>query len=84
MTKRLLLTTLACALLGSSGCLFHRKGKAKESSDIATETAITFEQRWVSRRAAELTAGGVDAATAQQQATREFREKYPYATPKAK
>jgi outer membrane lipopolysaccharide assembly protein LptE/RlpB len=84
MTKRLLLVVLTLASLGLSGCLFHRKGKAKDPSDIATETEVDFKQRWISHRVGELTAQGVDASGAQQQAQREFNEKYPYAAPKAK
>jgi len=85
MTKRLLSSLLAVAVLGSSGCLFHRRAKkAKESSNIATETEKEFQQRWVTKRVGELTAQGASTSAAEQQAAQEFRAQYSYATPKGK
>ena len=72
-------------VLGASGCLFHRAPKQpKEKPDIATGTEREFQQRWVAKRVADLTAQGVAASVAEQQATQEFREKFSYAAPKGK
>lgn len=85
MIKRLSLSFLAITALFSSGCLFHRKArKPKESSAIATEVEKEFQQRWIAKRVAELSAQGITGVAAEQQAQREFTEKYPFATPPAK
>ena len=83
MTKRLLLSLLAVAVLSSTGCnLFHRKAKKpKESSAIATEVQKEFHQRWIAKRITELNAQGITGAAAQQQAEGEFRERFSFATP---
>lgn len=85
MIKRLLLSLLAITVLLSSGCLFHRKArKPKESSAIATDVEKEFQQRWIAKRVADLSAQGVTGAAAQTQAETEFREKFPFAVPPAK
>ncbi len=82
MIKRLLLSFLAIAVLASAGCLFHRKNKKpKVSSAVATETEKEFHQRWMAKRISDLAAQGVTGAAAEQQAEREFQEKYPFAIP---
>lgn len=82
MTKRLLSSFLAAAVLLSSGCMFFRKsGKPKHSPKIATEVETEFRQRWIARRVSELAAQGVTGPAAQQQAAREYSEKYPFADP---
>lgn len=83
MIKRLLLSFLTIAVLCSSGCLFHRKArKQKESPAVATEVEKEFHQRWVAKRVSELSAQGITGQTAQDQAEREFSEKFPFAVPK--
>ncbi|HVU32394.1 MAG TPA: hypothetical protein VHE61_03100 [Opitutaceae bacterium] len=85
MTKRLLLSLLAVAVLLSSGCLFWRKShKPKESGAIATEVEQEFRQRWTARRISELAQQGVTGPAAQAQASQEFDQKYPYAIPSKK
>lgn len=82
MTKRLLLSFLAATIALSTGCLFSKKSrKPKESSAIATEVEIEFKQRWMAKRVADLTAQGLSATAAQQQATQEFDEKFSFAKP---
>jgi|GEM_PF-243770 len=69
----------AVALISLTGCNFFRKNKKpKEDSRLALQVEGEFRDRWIEKRTAELTAQGTDAATAQQQAAREFRERYPY------
>ncbi len=80
MTKRLLLTLLAAGVLLSSGCLFSGR-KQKEDSAIASQTERDFQQRWISHRVSELGAQGVAAPAAQQQAEKEFQDKYKFAIP---
>lgn len=78
--KSLLISCLAALILGSaSGCNFFRKSKRpKPNPHIAAEVETGFRQRWVDRRATELTTAGTDAAAAQEQAAAEFREKFPH------
>lgn len=78
MTKLLLLTVAATTLMLSTGCLFSRKSKAKESSAIAGEVEETFRRRWVDKRAAELAAAGTAAEAARTQAEAEFRERFGF------
>ncbi len=69
----------AVALISLTGCNFFRKNKKpKENPKLALQVEEEFRERWMEKRAAELTGQGTDAATAQQQAAREFRERYPY------
>jgi hypothetical protein len=64
-------------MVATSGCLFHRH--RHKTPNIATETEVTFEQRWVAKRQAELQQSGVkDASEARRQAIDEFRKKYTY------
>ena len=83
MTKRLLPCIVAAAVLLSSGCLFSKKKNRtpKENPAIATEVETEFHQRWMARRIAELGAQGVTGTAAQDQANREFQEKYGFAVP---
>ncbi len=85
MTKRLLLSFLAVAVLLSTGCLFSKKSrKPKESSAIATEVELEFRQRWMAKRLGELQTQGITGTAAQQQADQEFREKFSFAQPTKK
>ena len=78
-TKSLLTVVLLAALASSTGCSFFRKSnRPKESSAISSEVEATFRQRWVDKRVTELTAQGVAADAARQQADREFRERYQF------
>jgi hypothetical protein len=78
--KPTLLVCLSAAMVASvTGCHFFKKSKKpKENPAIAADTEANFRERWLERRVPELTAQGTDAATAQQQAEREFQEKFPY------
>lgn len=79
MTKAIFTATVAVTLLLSTGCVFSRKAnRPKESSAISSEVEATFRQRWVDKRAAELTAQGTAAAAAHAQAEREFAERYSF------
>lgn len=79
-TTRTLTLLLALAALGTGGCSAFSKKPAqpKENPSIAGQTEDSLRQRWIDRRAAELTAQGSAADTARTQAEREFREKFPY------
>jgi hypothetical protein len=78
--KPTVLLCLSAAVLASvSGCnLFRKSKKPKENPAIASDTEANFRERWMERRVPELTAQGADAATARQQAEKEFAEKFPY------
>jgi hypothetical protein len=79
MTLRLFPLLLALIVLSLfTGCgLFSKKNaKPKESSAIAADVEETFRRRWVEKRTAELTAQGVDAATANTQAANEFQARF--------
>ena len=80
MTKPSLLTVVLLAVLASStGCSFFKKSnRPKASSAISSEVEATFRQRWVDKRVGELTAQGVAADAARQQASREFHERYQF------
>lgn len=79
MKRFSLVLSLLLALAAASGCLFHRKGsKPKESAHIATDVEQGFRQRWMEKRVGELTAQGIAADAAQQQAAKEFSERYEY------
>lgn len=81
MTKRALLVLLAATML-FSGCLFSRKHrKQKETGAIATDVEQEFKQRWMAKRLADLAAQGVTGSAAQEQANREFQEKFAFAVP---
>jgi hypothetical protein len=69
----------AVALTSLTGCnFFRKKKKPKENPALALDVEQEFRERWMERRVGELTAQGADAGTAQQQAAREFRERFPY------
>jgi hypothetical protein len=79
MKKVFLAATLVALLPLAGGCsLFSKKPRAKESTAIAGEVEATFRQRWVDKRAAELTSQGVAAEAARAQAGREFDERYQF------
>jgi 1,2-phenylacetyl-CoA epoxidase catalytic subunit len=78
MTKRLSLSLLALILLACSGCVFSKKTRRVPESAPATEVEQEFRQRFVAKRTAELTAKGLSAPAAQEQARREFNEKYGF------
>lgn len=80
MTKPLLPIALLASLLLAPACgMFSKKtGRVKENPAIASEVEETFRRRWVDKRVADLTAGGVAADTARSQAENEFREKYGF------
>lgn len=79
MKRFSLVLALLLTLAAASGCLFHRKSaKPKENPHIATEVEQDFKQRWMEKRVAELTTQGVAADAAQQQAAKEFAERYEY------
>ncbi len=84
MTKRLLFILLAASML-LSGCLFSRKPrKPKETSAIATDVEQEFKSRWIAKRVADLAAQGVTGDAAQEQANRDFQDKFAFAVPTAK
>lgn len=84
MTKPMLLSTLAAVLLLSSGCLFSKKPRTKETSAIASENEETLRRRWVEKRAGELTAQGTAADSARTQADQEFQDRYGFNQAKRK
>lgn len=75
--KRLSLLCLAGVVLLSAGC-WHRKGKPKETTAVATDVENHFRDRWVEKRASELVAQGQRADVAHQQALDEFRARFTY------
>ena len=75
----LIICLSAVALTSLTGCNFFRKNKKpKENPALALQVEQEFRERWVEQRAAELTRQGGNATAAQEQAAREFRERYPY------
>jgi hypothetical protein len=63
----------------STGCHMFGKSKVrKEDPAIASGVEADFKHRWMDHRIAELTATGLDATAARQQAETEFRDKYAY------
>lgn len=79
MTSRFILCSLAAAFLAAgTACHIFTKTKApKESPNVAIDVETGFKQRWIDKRAADLTAAGT-AAAARAQAEKEFRETYGY------
>jgi hypothetical protein len=74
-TAPLLITVLALC----PGCVFSKKNsKPKENTAVATETEQTFKQRFVDKRATELTTQGIAPEDARTQALQEFRARYGY------
>jgi hypothetical protein len=79
MLKRLSLPFLALLVALSPGCLFSRKSnKAKDNASITAETEQSLEERWLSKRSAELVAQGMKGDAARAQALQEFREKFEF------
>ena len=79
-----LLLTLVCLIL-TAGCINSRKNpKPKENMAIAAELEESFRQRWIEKRAGELTAKGVTADLARTQAIEEFKVKFNFPEPKKK
>jgi hypothetical protein len=78
MIKAFLCSVCIAALCCSSGCLFSKKARTKESSAIAADVEESFRKRWVEKRASELTARGTAADAARAQAEGEFRERFGF------
>lgn len=79
LKSTILLCLAASVLCTASGCnLFRKSKKPKANPAIASELEADFQQRFVDRRVAELTAGGMDATAAGAQAHAEFAERYPH------
>ncbi|MFI5337670.1 MAG: hypothetical protein ACHQ5A_12855 [Opitutales bacterium] len=76
-TKRIALFGLACSLLVFSGCLTSKK-KPKPDTNVSLQVEEAFKQRWIEKRGAELTAGGLAPDVARGRAIEEFRERYEY------
>ncbi|MBS0663877.1 MAG: hypothetical protein JSR48_11485 [Verrucomicrobia bacterium] len=83
--KRLpILCLLATTLLLAPGCKHgwfgkKRAGKApKETSEIALDVEMTFRQRFLEKRTAELVSQGQRIDVARQQALDEFRSRYSF------
>lgn len=69
----------AVILFSATGCnIFKRSKEPKENPAIASGVESDFKTRWVERRTTELTVAGTAAASAREQAEKEFREKFPY------
>ncbi|MDB6094924.1 MAG: hypothetical protein JWM32_2486 [Verrucomicrobia bacterium] len=75
--KRALLIILMLPLFAATGC-WHRKGKTKEVTAVATDVEEGFKQRWVDKRAGELVALGQQNDAARQHAIEEFQARYTY------
>ena len=86
MMKRLTLPILAlCGLFLTAGCLHSGKNaKPKENQAIAAELEESFRQRWIEKRAGELTVRGMTADLARAQAIEEFKVKYNFPAPTAR
>ena len=88
MIKRLLLCSLVLASVFSSGCVLARFRKSdkpkepKESSRIASDVEREFKQRWIAKRVSDLANQGITGPAAQDQANREFQEKFNFPTRK--
>ena len=79
MIRSLLLSLLAAAILGSSGCLFWRKpDRPRKDGSIVSEVETNLKRRWIDQRVAQLVARGVAQDAALRQATDEFREKFEF------
>jgi hypothetical protein len=79
-----LLLALVCLNL-TAGCISLRKNpKPTENPAIAAELEESFRQRWIEKRAGELTAKGVTADLARTQAIEEFKGKFNFPEPKTK
>lgn len=86
MMKRLTLPILALSgLFLTAGCLHSGKNaKPKENQAIAAELEESFRQRWIEKRAGELTTRGMAADLARAQAIEEFKTKYNFPAPTAR
>lgn len=79
LKSTLLLLLSALVLASAPGCNFFRKSKKpKPNPNIAADVETGFQERWMERRVGELTAGGMDAPTAREQAAAEFRQTFPH------
>ena len=80
--KRLVLLTLAAALLSNSACHIFSKKKnpvaPKESPTFATDVEKDFMHRWIEKRTNELVIQGKSPADARAQAAAEFKVKFSY------
>ncbi len=86
MMKRptLSLLALSCLLLTAGCSYFGKNAKPKENQAIAAELEESFRQRWIEKRATELTSRGMAADLARSQAIEEFKTKYTFPTSTAK
>ena len=79
MTTRFPLFILAATLaVMGTACHLIKPKAPKENPNITTDVETGFKQRWIDKRAAELTAAGTDATAARQQAEKEFSSTYSY------
>ena len=79
MTTRFPLYILAAALaVVGPACHIIKRKAPKENPNITTDVEAGFKQRWIDKRAAELTAAGTAAPAARQQAEKEFSATYSY------
>lgn len=79
--KRHVPLILAAALLSNASChhFWSKKPSTpKESSKVASEVEKDFMRRWIDKRTSDLVAAGTPAATAHDQATAEFKDKFGY------
>ncbi|HEY1849168.1 MAG TPA: hypothetical protein VGG37_08170 [Opitutaceae bacterium] len=83
--KRLFTIVLAACLAGSAGChMFSKKKKkapdptAENSKTLGADTEKQFMQRWIDKRAAELTSQGNSPDNARAMAVAEYRKNFPY------
>jgi hypothetical protein len=78
--KQSLFLVLTVAVLSfATGCQMFGKSKVKKDDPaIASGVEADFRHRWMEHRIVELTATGLDATAARQQAETEFRDKYAY------
>ena len=79
MITRFTLFILAAALaVAGSACRSPKTKAPKENPNMALELEGNFKQRWIDKRAAELTATGTETTAARTQAEKEFRESFSY------
>ena len=83
MTRRIVFLSLTATLLiGTTGCHGflhrHKKASASVSSAPSADVAHEFRQRWIAKRVSDLTAGGMPAEQAREQAENEYARKYVY------
>jgi hypothetical protein len=77
--KQSVLPTVFASVLLVTGCSHLKKNpKPAETTAIAADTDENFRQRFIEKRANELTAQGTAPAAARAQATEEFKTRYEY------